>query len=70
MILFSANVTYASENQKLLTKGDNNYLDDVELYQGLDLLERNHIVGKVTGYVYASRSHAVEGPILNMRYDF
>ncbi|TFY63734.1 hypothetical protein EVG20_g6193 [Dentipellis fragilis] len=47
----SANVTYASENQKLLTKGDNNYLDDVELYQGLDLLERNHIVGKVTGFL-------------------
>ena len=37
------------ENQLLLTKGDNNYLDDVELYQGLDWLERKHIVGKVRG---------------------
>ncbi|KAA1471928.1 hypothetical protein DENSPDRAFT_865423 [Dentipellis sp. KUC8613] len=47
----SSNATYAPENQKLLTKGDNNYLDDVELYQGLDLLERKHIVGKVTGFL-------------------
>lgn len=39
------------ENQLLLTKGDNNYLDDVELYQGLDWLERKHIVGKVRGWV-------------------
>ncbi|TFY79793.1 hypothetical protein EWM64_g4217 [Hericium alpestre] len=37
--------------QKLLTKGDNNYLDDVELYQGLDYLERQHIVGKVRGFL-------------------
>lgn len=39
------------ENQLLLTKGDNNYLDDVELYQGLDWLEHKHIVGKVRGCV-------------------
>jgi signal peptidase I len=39
------------ENQLLLTKGDNNYLDDIELYQGLDWLERKHIVGKVRGCV-------------------
>ena len=36
-------------NQRLLTKGDNNYVDDIELYQGLDWLERKHIVGKVRG---------------------
>ena len=42
------------ENQLLLTKGDNNYLDDVELYQGLDWLERKHIVGKVRGWVLQS----------------
>ena len=42
------------ENQLLLTKGDNNYLDDVELYQGLDWLERKHIVGKVRGCVSKS----------------
>jgi len=39
------------ENQLLLTKGDNNYLDDVELYQGLDWLEHKHIVGKVRGFL-------------------
>lgn len=38
-------------NQLMLTKGDNNHVDDVELYQGLDFLERRHIVGKVRGYV-------------------
>ena len=44
------------ENQLLLTKGDNNYLDDVELYQGLDWLERTHIVGKVRGCVHPMTS--------------
>ncbi|KAH9059105.1 hypothetical protein EDB87DRAFT_1675226 [Lactarius vividus] len=39
------------ENQLLLTKGDNNYLDDVELYQGLDWLEHKHIIGKVRGFL-------------------
>ena len=38
--------------QLLLTKGDNNYVDDIELYQGLEWLERKHIVGKVRGYVF------------------
>jgi signal peptidase len=38
--------------QLLLTKGDNNYVDDIDLYQGLDWLERKHIVGKVRGYVF------------------
>lgn len=36
-------------HQRLLTKGDNNYVDDIELYQGLEWLERKHIVGKVRG---------------------
>jgi signal peptidase len=36
-------------DQLLLTKGDNNHVDDIELYQGLDWLERRHIVGKVRG---------------------
>ncbi|ELU42897.1 peptidase s24-like domain-containing protein [Rhizoctonia solani AG-1 IA] len=35
--------------QLLLTKGDNNSLDDIELYRGLRWLERKHIVGKVQG---------------------
>lgn len=38
-------------NQLMLTKGDNNHVDDVELYQGLDFLERRHIIGKVRGFV-------------------
>ncbi|RDB23756.1 Signal peptidase complex catalytic subunit SEC11 [Hypsizygus marmoreus] len=38
-------------NQLLLTKGDNNYVDDLDLYQGLDWLERKHIVGKVRGFL-------------------
>ena len=38
--------------QLLLTKGDNNHVDDIDLYQGLEWLERKHIVGKVRGYVF------------------
>ncbi|KAF8639199.1 hypothetical protein AX17_001685 [Amanita inopinata Kibby_2008] len=37
--------------QLLLTKGDNNPVDDFELYQGLEWLERKHIVGKVRGFL-------------------
>jgi len=40
------------EHQLLLTKGDNNHADDIELYQSLDWFERRHIVGKVRGYVF------------------
>lgn len=38
-------------SQLMLTKGDNNYVDDLELYQGLQWLERKHIVGKVRGFL-------------------
>ncbi|KIK93008.1 hypothetical protein PAXRUDRAFT_829417 [Paxillus rubicundulus Ve08.2h10] len=38
-------------NQLLLTKGDNNHVDDIGLYSGLDFLERRHIVGKVRGFL-------------------
>jgi signal peptidase len=38
-------------SQLLLTKGDNNPVDDTELYRGLEWLEKGHIVGKVNGYV-------------------
>ncbi len=38
-----------AHKQLLLTKGDNNHIDDLELYQGLEWLERKHIVGKVRG---------------------
>ena len=37
------------DKQFMLTKGDNNYVDDLELYQGLKWLEPKHIVGKVRG---------------------
>ncbi|KAI0795478.1 hypothetical protein C8Q75DRAFT_453013 [Abortiporus biennis] len=43
--------TPLGQDQLLLTKGDNNYIDDIELYQGLDWLERKHIVGKVRGFL-------------------
>lgn len=39
------------EDQLVLTKGDNNPVDDIALYRGLKYLERNHVVGKVRGYV-------------------
>lgn len=38
--------------QLLLTKGDNNELDDVQLYNGVSFLERKNIIGKVRGYVH------------------
>ncbi|KAJ7481655.1 hypothetical protein FB451DRAFT_1236763 [Mycena latifolia] len=40
-----------AHNQRLLTKGDNNDVNDIELYRGLDYLERKHIVGKVRGFL-------------------
>ncbi|KAF5392733.1 hypothetical protein D9757_000967 [Collybiopsis confluens] len=40
----------APGDQLLLTKGDNNPVDDIDLYQGLDWLEQKHIVGKVRGH--------------------
>ncbi len=43
---------FSVAKQYLLTKGDNNYVDDIELYQGLEWLERKHIVGKARGYVF------------------
>ncbi|KAI0032073.1 hypothetical protein K488DRAFT_50736 [Vararia minispora EC-137] len=39
------------ENQLLLTKGDNNALDDLDLYHGLSHIERQHVVGKVRGFM-------------------
>ncbi|TFK31160.1 hypothetical protein BDQ12DRAFT_640326 [Crucibulum laeve] len=46
----STNISSVAD-QLLLTKGDNNYVDDIELYQGLEWLERRHIVGKVRGFL-------------------
>jgi len=37
--------------QLLLTKGDNNPVDDIDLYNGMTWLERRHIVGKVRGFL-------------------
>ncbi|EIW80476.1 hypothetical protein CONPUDRAFT_165987 [Coniophora puteana RWD-64-598 SS2] len=39
------------DSQLLLTKGDDNSADDVALYDGLEWLERKHIVGKVRGFL-------------------
>lgn len=33
----------------LLTKGDNNEFDDLQLYAGMDWIERKHVIGKVRG---------------------
>lgn len=41
------------EDQLVLTKGDNNPVDDIALYRGLKYLEKHHVVGKVRGYVPA-----------------
>ncbi|KAG8750512.1 Signal peptidase complex catalytic subunit [Serendipita sp. 396] len=38
-------------NQEVLTKGDNNPQDDILLYKNLKWLERQHIVGKVRGFL-------------------
>lgn len=38
-------------DQWILTKGDNNPVDDVGLYRGLKYLKRSHITGKVQAYV-------------------
>ncbi|KAG1867016.1 hypothetical protein C8R48DRAFT_599803 [Suillus tomentosus] len=40
------------EHQLMLTKGDNNHVDDIDLYRGLEWLDRRHIIGKVRGYVF------------------
>ncbi|KAG8898126.1 Signal peptidase complex catalytic subunit [Tulasnella sp. 417] len=37
--------------KKILTKGDNNYDDDLGLYNGREWLDREHIVGKVRGFI-------------------
>ncbi|OWT36705.1 signal peptidase I [Cryptococcus neoformans] len=37
--------------QLLLTKGDNNPGDDIVLYNGLQWIERRHIIGKVRGFL-------------------
>ena len=49
-----------ARDQLLLTKGDNNPVDDIDLYKGISWLERRHIVGKVRGSVSSSYSHPDE----------
>lgn len=39
----------SNSTQTLLTKGDNNDVDDIIMYKGMQWLERRHIVGKVRG---------------------
>ncbi|KAG1856200.1 uncharacterized protein F5891DRAFT_1146117 [Suillus fuscotomentosus] len=39
------------EHQLMLTKGDNNHVDDIDLYRGLEWLDRRHIIGKVRGFL-------------------
>jgi len=49
-----------ARDQLLLTKGDNNPVDDIDLYKGINWLERRHIVGKVRGSVSSSYPHPDE----------
>ncbi|KAG8950151.1 Signal peptidase complex catalytic subunit [Tulasnella sp. 424] len=37
--------------QKILTKGDNNHDDDLGLYNGREWLDREHVIGKVRGFI-------------------
>ncbi|KAG8981662.1 Signal peptidase complex catalytic subunit [Tulasnella sp. 427] len=37
--------------QKILTKGDNNFDDDLGLYNGREWLDREHLIGKVRGFI-------------------
>lgn len=39
----------SAADQLMLTKGDNNRVDDIELYKGLEWLQRKHVIGKVRG---------------------
>ncbi|RSH92117.1 Signal peptidase complex catalytic subunit [Saitozyma podzolica] len=41
----------SNTTQLLLTKGDNNDGDDIALYGGMQWLEREHIIGKVRGFL-------------------
>ena len=52
------------ESQLVLTKGDNNPVDDIALYRGLKYLERKHVVGKVRGYVSVLDVPAVISSVL------
>ncbi|KAF8961942.1 hypothetical protein BDZ97DRAFT_1165480 [Flammula alnicola] len=51
---------FAVQDQLLLTKGDNNGMDNVVLYARLERLQRKHVIGKVRGFLpyvgYASVS--------------
>nr|ODN93796.1 signal peptidase I [Cryptococcus depauperatus CBS 7855] len=41
----------SNTTQLLLTKGDNNKFDDISLYQGMEWIERQHVIGKVRGFL-------------------
>ncbi|GAA6020909.1 hypothetical protein JCM11491_000062 [Sporobolomyces phaffii] len=49
--VIEAHLLANSNEQELLTKGDNNPSDDLVLYNGMKHLKKSHIVGKVQGYV-------------------
>ncbi|KAF5328237.1 hypothetical protein D9619_013428 [Psilocybe cf. subviscida] len=41
--------TSRSQDQLMLTKGDNNPVDDLMLYDGLEHIQPKHVVGKMQG---------------------
>ncbi|KAI0706367.1 hypothetical protein C8Q76DRAFT_156624 [Earliella scabrosa] len=57
------------QRQLLLTKGDANPIDDLDLYQGLEWLERKHIMGTVRGYLpYVGYATIVMHDIPELKY--
>ncbi|PPQ91189.1 hypothetical protein CVT25_001205 [Psilocybe cyanescens] len=58
-------------DQLILTKGDNNDVDDVGLYIGFDRLQRKHIVGKVRGFLpYVGYASIVMNEMPRVKYAF
>ncbi|KAA8499644.1 Signal peptidase complex catalytic subunit SEC11 [Porphyridium purpureum] len=39
------------ESEQIMTKGDNNFVDDAPLYDGRDLLSRDFLVGRAVGSI-------------------
>ncbi|KAH9479908.1 Signal peptidase complex catalytic subunit SEC11 [Psilocybe cubensis] len=60
-----------ARDQLLLTKGDNNDVDDIELYNGLDGLQRKHIIGKVRWFLpYVGYASIIMNEMPLVKYGF
>ncbi|KAH8830996.1 signal peptidase I [Flagelloscypha sp. PMI_526] len=55
--------------QKMLTKGDNNPVDDTDLYHGLEWIGSEHIVGRVAGFLpYVGYFTIIMNDYPNLKY--